>query len=119
MAEEPLKVGAHEVDLVRPASYAARYDVLRCANLHRACAAALALCWGRLHRRMRSEGIPYRGDAMAYGGQAIDLLSADGVPIQQIVIAGAKALDLCAEGLPDLAAAQEAVGNSEPPQPAG
>ena len=109
----PLMVGAHAVELSTPRSYAARYDVLACSNLHRACAAALALCWGRLTRQLRSKGIAYQGDALAFGGVVIDHLSESGVPLGQIYKAGTAALNLCGRDLPRLEVAEEMVGNSE------
>lgn len=103
------------VDLEVPRSFAARYDVLTIDNSHRQCAAALGLCWPKLGRKLRKAGIRYNGDSPpVFGGQVLDFMLAEGAALRDILAAGVKAIELCADGLPGLEAQEEEEGNSEP-----
>lgn len=99
------------MEIVRPTSIAERWDVMLIASessTHpRACAAALGLCWPRLRRRL-----PYRGDALKYGGDVIDLLVGEGASWKDVVALGSEALAMLAEGL---VAVEGAEGFSTPP----
>ena len=89
-----------DVELVRPRSFAERYDVAAAAgeNVHRACAAALGFSWVWLRRQLG----PYDGrSACAYGGRVIDFLTDQGVPFEAVIEHGLAAMKLCTEGLVD------------------
>jgi len=102
-----------DVVLVRPRSFAARYDVAAAGadNVQRACAAALGLCWPWLTRQLK----PYDGKALAYGGHVIDLLTDQGVSMSDIITNGLDALRLCTDGLVDGKEAETRAGFSAAP----
>lgn len=122
MSASPL-VRAHESGaLVRPASFATRYDIAGMAadadtdaQRLRLAAAALGVCWPRLRQRF-----PYNGKPLEYGGRVLDALVAEGeaagipglVMAQEVGELGAAAAALCLEGFVSAKAVEAALGNS-------
>jgi len=95
-----IKIQGDAVDLKKPESISARWDVYSAAtaNANRAFAAALALCWdGPNPPRARLSA--HRFDALAYGGAVIDELVDRGASVAEVVGAGLRAWQLCGEGL--------------------
>lgn len=121
MSEEeeitPKRLGGAELKLIVPRSIAARWAVE--INLSRpgaevtVLAAALGLCWRRVHKRL-----PYRHDLLAYGDQVIDYLmspeesGAEPVGLADIIRAGREAYTLIKLSLVDV---EGAAGFSVPP----
>jgi hypothetical protein len=111
-----LIVAGAVVALDKPKSAAARWDVLSImqSNPRRAAAAALALCWPKLGRKARKAGIDFTGAAPeVFGGRVLDLLLEQGASMREVLVAGGRALDLCAESLPGMGAVEEEEGNSD------
>jgi hypothetical protein len=103
-----IKIKDQEIQLQQPQSYAIRWDVATAGprSPMRAMAAAIGVCWppvnaiwpGASGRRCPLyEASGY--DALRYGGTIIDDLTAAGVPMSEIVKAGAVALSLVQNGL--------------------
>lgn len=110
-----MRLGGADVELVVPASFAERIDVVEAlregAPVHRIASAALGLCWPRVRRRL-----PYRGKLLEYGGQVIDLLMREGVTMDELYPVAAQALQAIAESqLPSQAGVDAALGNSAAP----
>lgn len=108
----PEALAGARVELTKPSSIAERWDAVLLssddATRPRAAAAALGLCWPRLRRR-----VPYKGDALSFGGAVIDtLVGKEGARYLDVYGWGLKALDLCADGLVPVEGAE---GFSEPP----
>lgn len=109
------RLAGADVELVLPASFAERIDIVECLRdgspLHRVAAAALGLCWPRIRRKL-----PYRGKLLDYGGQVIDLLLREGATMDEVYPVAAKALEVVAQSqLPSQAGVDAAVGNSAAP----
>ena len=100
------------VDLVRPKSFTERLDVQVAvrANPHRGIGCALGLCWMRARKRT-----PYRGDPIAFGGEILDQLDAEGADFADVMEAGTAALALCLEQIVSEAEVSAAEGNSGAP----
>lgn len=94
--QQKVQVGKHEFVLVLPTSMCARFEVSAAGtsrSKHRAYAAALALSVRQLAAWVATPsetwaGATYEYDPQTYGGHVIDYLSANGVPLKQIVAAG-------------------------------
>lgn len=91
-----VKINGKEFTLQKPASFAEAWDVASIGerNPTRAFGAALGLCG--VGRKLK---IAYHGDPIAYAGKVIDALHEQGVPMSDILEAGAAAFALCAEQL--------------------
>lgn len=118
-----VKLGERTIEGVLPASYAVRHEVVATGaqNVQRAFAAALGVCCPRVERMVsaqRPSKLSYEGcnyQPLRYGGELIDALVAAGVPLTQILEAGAECFRRMAETLLTEAEVATAVGNSEPP----
>lgn len=109
------RIANADLELVQPKSFAERLDVLALlsdgAANHRVAAAALGLCWPRLRRKVK-----YGGRVLEFAGQVIDLLSEEGATFDEIMEAGAEALELIASAhFPSGDGVKAKVGNSSDP----
>lgn len=104
MTTKSIEVGERTIELQLPASMAVRYEItyLAASAEHRAYAAALGVCWGRLQRRVR-----YRPGPAEYGGRVIDYLVDQGWSYPEVLQAGMAAFAWLADGLIDGAAVRE------------
>ncbi len=100
-----------KVSLVRPTSYALRFDVVHAAakNTNRAFAAALGVCG--VGRRLK---LAYNNDPMDYGGKVIDALHELGIPMEHIVSGGAEAWNYLAKDILSMDAVTEAADFTDP-----
>lgn len=120
-----IELGGRTVKLVPPQSYALRWDVATAGakNASRALAAALAACWprrpgfpGETRKRPRPTYERAGYEVGAYGGQVIDWLVAEGIPMAEIAYAGTVAYSLVSEGLFGEQEVQEAEDFTEAPE---
>lgn len=100
------------VNLVRPVSYAERWDVFTAQNPQRAVTCALGLCWPKLRKALGKRGAVYHGDPMTYGGHVTDYLTSRGASIGDIMQHAVRAHALCIEGLIGDTEVDAARGNS-------
>ena len=118
LAPNQVRLGARVYDLVPPASYAQRHEVLTAAmaNPQRGFAAALGACCPKLERITR---VTYAGCGyvpLRYGGELIDaLVSAKptAVPLPEILEAGGIAYRLIVDSIVSEDEVKAAEGNSE------
>lgn len=105
-----------EAALTAPGSYSAALDVMVAAkdNPRRGLAAALGLCWpvfNRKQRRRMGEDHPWAPlthslashnfNALAFGGAVLDEITERGCTLEEFSIAGAIALDMLTDLLPE------------------
>ena len=118
LAPNQVRLGARVFDLVPPASYAQRHEVITAAmsNPQRGFAAALGACCPKLERATK---VTYAGCGyvpLRYGGELIDaLVSAKPtpIPLPEILEAGGIAYRLIVDSIISEDEVKEAVGNSE------
>lgn len=118
-----IKLGERTIEGALPASYAVRHEVVATGgqNVQRAFAAALGVCCPRVERMVsaqRPTKLSYEAcnyQPLRYGGELIDALVGAGVPLAQVLEAGAECFRRMAETLITEAEVTAATGNSEPP----
>ena len=117
-----VKLGARQLEGALPSSYTQRHEIVAAAgnNVQRAFAAALGACVPRVERMLKAGGarVSYEGSGFSplkYGGALIDGLVAAGVPLTEILEAGAECFKALAESLIGESEVKAAEGNSEPP----
>ena len=114
-------IGPHDLELVVPASYTVRVEVVTLSidSMVRAKGAALGYCWG-VHHRGLLQGIPTprqcRDVASVYGQAVVDGLIGKGVPLAEIMRAGGQALELLSSGLVAEQEVEAAANFSGPPE---
>jgi len=121
-----------KVALQVPGSCAAALDVVVAANKNprRGICAALGLCWPAWNRKQRrkqriTDDHPWAPltvtlsgcefDALAYGGAVLDELLVRGLSLEEVSAAGAVALNMVTDALPDFDEVEAVEGNSEAP----
>jgi hypothetical protein len=110
-----------EIPLTPPSSLTICREVVLCAaqNMHRACFAALGVCWRPLKGKKGNSSISRPQIAYAacdynplrFGGEFADALQAQGVPVEELYAAGYQAYLLLTEQLPDEKEEARAAGN--------
>ena len=116
-----VQLEGRDIRLKLPKSFTLRNEIATAAinNLHRACGAALGICWtgpGRPAARYESTYSP-----LVFGGAVIDELCADrGLGWPDVFAAGVAASTLIADSLPREDEVSRIEGNSEAsPPPSG
>lgn len=98
-ATTTVTIGGQEVELETPSSQAEVWAVIEegARKPTFAVAAALGICWPRTSRwpgQARPEMLRCRFDGLVYGARVIDSLRAAGIPMPEIIAAGARAFEL-------------------------
>ena len=106
-----VKVGNREVVITLPKSLSVRFDVVAfyAKNPQRACAAALALCWGGLGRPKSKYESSY--SIGQFGGEVFDELQERGATPAEIITAGTWAYVAICRSLPRAEEVDRAEGN--------
>jgi hypothetical protein len=96
-----VKVGARTVDLVPPKSYSLAFDIVSATDKPslRLFGAAFGACFPRTERMLKITPAQHGYDVLGYGGAVVDALLAQGVSSEDIIAAGAAALELCSSVL--------------------
>lgn len=107
-------IGGRDVVLTVPKSYALRTEVWLAANENhiRGSMAALAMCWkgpGRPRTQYSRAGY----NPLVFGAQVMDEMIDRGLTLQELMPAGAAAIQLVVGGLVTDEEVKEAEGNSE------
>ncbi len=113
-----VKVGKRTVELVVPTDYEICADIFTASaiNFQRALAAALGVCWSdRSLGRPKIRYAQCHHSALEYGGRVINELHEHGVPLKDVLAAGAVAFDLVTAQVVTEDEVEDAVGNSEAP----
>lgn len=100
MSSNKVKLGAHEVELIRPTSYAVREDIKEAGthSFHRVMYACIGLCWPKSERVLKVSLAGCRYDVLAYGGEVSNALQAAGASTEEISAAGVIAYRLITRG---------------------
>lgn len=109
-------LGKRLLDLVLPASYAVRHEIVVAAgtNPNRGFAAALGVCCARIAKMEGMQGVKYDYQPLVYGGRIIDaLIGTKQVTMAEIQTAGIKAYDMIVDSLVTEDEVKRAEGNSE------
>jgi hypothetical protein len=111
------------MDFALPSRISTRHDLSTSSyeqrtgqTMVRVWAAAILICWADRDSKAGKDRVPiYRGDVLAYGGDALDYLSERGVQIDQIAEVGLVLIEKVRASLVTAEQLEEARGNSGPP----